>query len=40
MSAEDIATFRRLLQDPRLVIHSNLMVSTVGRRPVTAAGEG
>jgi SAM-dependent methyltransferase len=37
LSADDIATFRQLLQDPRLLIHSNLVVSTAGRRPFTVA---
>lgn len=32
MSASDIDAFRALLQDPRLVIHGNLAVSTCGRR--------
>jgi SAM-dependent methyltransferase len=39
LPAVELAAFRRLLQDPRLLIHSNLAVSTVGRRPRTV-GEG
>jgi SAM-dependent methyltransferase len=38
MSAEDVTEFRRLLLDPRLMIHSNLAVSTIGRRPGGVAG--
>lgn len=33
MAAADIDRFRALLLDPRLVIHGNMAVSTVGRRP-------
>jgi Methylase involved in ubiquinone/menaquinone biosynthesis len=40
MAAEEIDAFRRLLQDPQLLIHSNLAVSTVGRRPVAAVAAG
>jgi SAM-dependent methyltransferase len=42
MTREDIDAFRQLLQDPRLMIHSNLAVSTVSHRPAMlgAAAEG
>jgi SAM-dependent methyltransferase len=33
MSAADIDAFRTLLEDPTLMIHANLAVSTCGRRP-------
>jgi len=39
MPAADLDAFRQLLLDPRLMIHSNLAVSTVGRRPA-APGDG
>jgi SAM-dependent methyltransferase len=38
MARTDIDAFRTLLLDPRLMIHANLAVSTIGRRPGPAAG--
>jgi SAM-dependent methyltransferase len=33
MSAEDLDAFRKLLRDPRLVIHASIAISTTGRNP-------
>lgn len=36
MSQAELDEFRRLLLDPRLMVHSNLAVSTIGRRPAAS----
>jgi SAM-dependent methyltransferase len=33
MAAEDLDAFRKLLRDPRLVIHASVAISTAGRKP-------
>jgi SAM-dependent methyltransferase len=39
MPREEIDAFRQLLVDPQLMIHSNLALSTVGRRPTGSSDE-